>query len=343
MLEALVNALLEVTDLRKFYPVGATESRRLVPRFFQPQRMLHAVDGVSFSIDKGESIGLVGESGCGKSTIVRLVSRLVDPTSGTIRFAGENIDNIPARRFAASPRRRDIQVVFQDPTDSLNPRYSAAACIADPLRRLMGLRDSRELQRRVEEIAEMVGLPIELLSRFPHQLSGGQRARVGIGRAIAVDPSLLILDEPTSALDVSVQAIILHLLADLRQRLGVSFLFVSHDLNVVRLLCDRIVVMYLGKIVEIGPAAHVLAAPRHPYSQALVSAIPSNAGRRANHIHLSGEARSPVDPDPNVCRFYGRCPKGAERCRQQEPALLQAGTDRLVACHYVEVSRPDRM
>lgn len=337
MPEAFVSPLLEVIDLRKTFPVGTTEG--FISRLFEPQRRLHAVDGVSFTIDYGESLGLVGESGCGKSTIVRLVSRLVDPTSGAIRFAGEKIGEIPARRFASSSQRRNIQIVFQDPTDSLNPRHTATDSIADPLRRLARMADSREVRRRVNEIAEMVGLPIELLSRFPHQLSGGQRARVGIGRAIAVNPSLLILDEPTSALDVSVQAIILHLLADLRQRLGVSYLFVSHDLNVVRLLCDRIVVMYLGKIVEVGPAASVLAEPRHPYTQALVSAIPTRAGRSAGRVRLTGEARSPIDPPANVCRFYGRCPRGDDRCQQEEPALVQVGDNRLVACHYADAGR----
>ena len=188
---------------------------------------------------------------------MRLIARLIDPTSGMIRFDGEDISGISARRFAASSQRRNIQIVFQDPLDSLNPRYTAAASIAEPLRRLTGMKNSRLIAQRVDEIAEMVGLPKELLSRFPHQLSGGQRARVGIGRAIAVEPALLILDEPTSALDVSVQAIILHLLSDLRKRLGTSYLFVSHDLNVVRLLCDHIIVMYLGKIVEVGRTTEV--------------------------------------------------------------------------------------
>jgi len=329
-----VTPHLEVTDLRKLYPVGAARGRSLIKRFFGPQHMLHAVDGISFSIEQGESVGLVGESGCGKSTVVRLISRLIDPTSGTILFRGHKIDDIPARRFSASPYRRDIQIVFQDPTGSLNPRYTARATIADPLRRLMRMRSRRDVNRRVSEIAEMVGLPIELLSRFPHQLSGGQRARVGIGRAIAVEPSLLILDEPTSSLDVSVQAIILHLLADLRRRLKISFLFVSHDLNVVRLLCDRIVVMYLGRIVEIGCARDVLSAPGHPYSKALVSAIPSGIQTNTTRGHLTGEARSPVDPEPNICRFFGRCPQGSDRCMREEPVLRPVNADRLVACHF---------
>ena len=338
MSETRVNQQLEVADLRKLYPVAASERRSVIERFAGRQDMLHAVDGVSFSIDESESVGLVGELGCGKSTIVRLISRLVDPTSGSIRFRGHRIDDIPARQFPASPYRREIQVVFQDPTDSLNPRYTAAAAIADPLRRLTGIKTQRDIARRVVEVAKMVGLPLELLQRFPHQLSGGQKSRVGIGRAIAVEPSLLILDEPTSALDVSIQAIILHLLSDLRKRLKISFLFVSHDLNVVRLLCDRVIVMYLGKIVEIGSTKDVLVAPIHPYTKALVSAIPDGVNGREGRIRLVGEPRSPVSPDPSVCRFFGRCPQGSTRCTREEPLLRSVTSDRVVACHFASVA-----
>ena len=337
-----MSVLLEVEDLRKLYPIASAGARRFIPGSLQHQPMLYAVDGVSFSINRGESVGLVGESGCGKSTLVRLIARLIDPTSGMMRFGGEDISGISARRFAGSSQRRNIQVVFQDPLDSLNPRYTAAASIAEPLRRLTGMKNSRVIAQRVDEITEMVGLPKELLSRFPHQLSGGQRARVGIGRAIAVEPALLILDEPTSALDVSVQAIILHLLSDLRKRLGISYLFVSHDLNVVRLLCDRIIVMYLGKIVEVGRATEVLASPSYPYSQALVSAIPSKLGHGGARTRLSGEARSPVDPDPNLCRFYGRCVKQKDLCRQKYPKLVSVSDDRYVACHYAEIPSVDQ-
>src|SRR5258707_14253066 len=262
--------LLAVDGLRKLYPVG---THRIWRRGVAPS-FLHAVDGVSFSVGGGEPVGLVGESGCGKSTLVRLIARLIDISNGSIRFDGAEIGLVPARQFGVSPRRAQIQMVFQDATDSLNPRFTAFRAIADPLLRLQRL-SGTALRTRVEEVARLTGLPQELLSRFPHQLSGGQKARVGIARAIAVEPRLLILDEPTSALDVSVQVVILRLFQDLKRRLGLSYLFVSHDLNVVRLLCDRVLVMYLGHIVESGSAEAIFAAPAHPYTQALLSAVPT--------------------------------------------------------------------
>ncbi|SDB72160.1 nickel ABC transporter ATP-binding protein NikE [Belnapia rosea] len=233
-----------------------------------------AVDGVSFHLDAGESLGLVGESGSGKSTISRLVCRLLDPSEGSIRFDGEEIGAIPAGRFHRSPYRRAIQLVFQDHGESLNPRFSAFESIADPLRRLLGLRDGAGLRARVEEAAERVGLPGDLLGRFPHQLSGGQKARVGIARAIAAGPRLLVLDEPTAALDVSVQAVVLHLLDRLRRESGLSYLFVSHDLNVVRMMCERTIVLQTGKLVEEGRSEVLFAAPRASYTAELLAAIP---------------------------------------------------------------------
>jgi ABC-type glutathione transport system ATPase component len=237
--------------------------------------VVRAVDGVSFDILPGECVGLVGESGSGKSTLVRVLTRLLDPTSGTIRFNGQDIGAIPARRFARTPERARLQMVFQDPTDSLNPRFTAFAAIAEPLRCLGQIRQRVQMRQRVQALAELVGLPLELLDRFPHQLSGGQKARVGIARAIALQPALLVLDEPTSALDVSVQAVILRLLATLQQRLGMSYLFISHDLNVVRLLSDRVLVMYRGAIVESGPAEAVFTTPEHTYTRALLAALPT--------------------------------------------------------------------
>jgi oligopeptide/dipeptide ABC transporter ATP-binding protein len=226
--------------------------------------------------------------------------------------------------------------VFQDVTESLNPRFTAAHSIADPLRRLVHLRGVA-LWTRVGELADLVNLPRELLERYPHQLSGGQKARVGIARALAANPRLLILDEPTSALDVSVQAVILKLLANLRRQLGMSFLCISHDLNVVRLMCDRVLVMYLGKIIEAGPAGQVFQQPQHPYTQALVSAIPTiDAQTHRGRTRLDGEPLSPIDPDPRMCRFYGRCPRQTERCREQRPALAAVDAGHLVACHYPE-------
>jgi oligopeptide/dipeptide ABC transporter ATP-binding protein len=323
--------LLAVDGLRKLYPVG---KQRIWRRGAAPS-FLHAVDGVSFTIGQGETIGLVGESGCGKSTIVRLIARLLDVTEGSIRFDGEEIGTVPARHFGVAPQRARIQMVFQDATDSLNPRFTAFRAIADPLLRLQRLSGS-VLRARVEEAARLTGLPQELLSRFPHQLSGGQKARVGIARAIAVEPRLLILDEPTSALDVSVQVVILRLLQDLKRQLDLSYLFVSHDLNVVRLLCDRILVMYLGHIVESGPADRVFAAPAHPYTQALLSAVPKPgaAGGRSTRVGLPGEPRSPIDPAPHICPLYGRCSRATEKCTTDMPALRAIAPGQFVACHY---------
>ena len=289
--------LLEARKLAKFYPVkgGARGAR------------LHAVDEVDLVVGTGESVGLVGESGCGKSTMVRLLARLVDPSSGTIALSGRDITEVSQARFVRSPDRARIQVVFQDPTESLNPSFRVFRAIADPLRRLLGLRDAADIDARVRRAAELVGLPAELLHRYPHQLSGGQRARVGIARAIAVEPSLLILDEPTSALDVSVQAVVLKLLAELRERLGISYLFVSHDLNVVRLLCSRV--------------------------GALVGSIPDPARRGEPRPRLDGNPTSPIDPDPRTCRFYSRCAKSADVCNRVMPLLRTVGRDHAAACH----------
>ena len=233
-----------------------------------------AVDGISFTVHRGESVGLVGESGCGKSTTSTMVMRLIDKSEGRIIFDGQDIGAIPANRFAKLPFRKRIQMVFQDPTDSLNPRFTAVRAIADPILRLGSVRGRKALRARCEELARQVGLPTEFLDRFPHQLSGGQKARVGIARAIALNPDLVILDEPTAALDVSVQAVVLNLLQDLKEQLGRSYLFVSHDLNVVRLLCDRVIVMQSGRIVEEGPTERVLFAPEAQYTRDLLAAIP---------------------------------------------------------------------
>ncbi len=318
-----MTPLLEVDALSKRFPVRGARGAAL-----------HAVAGVGFSIAAGECVGLVGESGCGKSTLVRLIARLLDPSEGTIRFEGRDIGSVPAARFAPIADRTNIQMVFQDPADSLNPRFTAFDTIADPLRRLARLRERAPLEERVRKVADLVGLPQELLGRYPHQLSGGQQQRVGIARAIALHPKLLILDEPTSALDVSVQAVILRLLADLRERLGMSYLFVSHDLNVVRLLSDRVLVMYLGKIVETGPAEAIFARPRHPYTRALLSASPVlDPGARRARLQLIGEPQSPIDPPPTLCGFASRCPEVHDRCRQEMPLLREAEGDHAVACH----------
>ncbi len=310
------SALLQVERLSKRYPVSG-----------QRGALLHAVDDVSLHIAPGESLGLVGESGCGKSTLVRLLARLIDASEGRIVFNGDDLAAIPAKRFARLPQRAAVQMVFQDPTDSLNPRFTARDTIREPCLLLSGV-DRKTADERVDEVAAQVGLPAALLSRFPHQLSGGQKARVGIARALAARPRLLILDEPTAALDVSVQAVVLQLLDKLRRELKLATLFVSHDLNVVRLLTDRVAVMYLGKIVEMGPSASVFDQPAHPYTQALVSAIPGHGPR----IRLDGEVQSPINPPPQVCRFASRCPAVQDRCRREAPPLQ--GEGHVAACHF---------
>jgi len=337
-----MTGLLDIAEVSKRFPVsgGPGLFARLKRRISGgPENLpkVYAVDDVSFVIGKGETVGLVGESGCGKSTLVRALTRLTD-VSGSIKLGSRELALKPSRVFARDRDRARIQMVFQDAGDSINPRFTAFAAIADPLRRLRKLR-GKALKNRVETVAGQCGLPLQLLSRFPHQLSGGQRARVGIARAIAVEPDLLVLDEPTAALDVSVQVVILQLLQRLKQESGMSYLFVSHDLSVVRLLCDRVLVMYLGKIVESGPAGEVFAHPLHPYTQALVAAVPRLNDGADTRLRLSGEPRSPIDPDPKVCRFYGRCPRGAELCKTSMPALRRFG-QREVACHFAEDALP---
>jgi peptide/nickel transport system ATP-binding protein len=260
-----------LAGLLRFRAGGRHEVR---PAGSDPAPTFRAVDGISFTVHRGESVGLVGESGCGKSTTSTMVMRLIDATSGSITFDGEDIGAIPANKFARLPLRKRIQMVFQDPTDSLNPRFTAARAIADPILRLGDVRGRKAVRARCEELARQVGLPVELLDRFPHQLSGGQKARVGIARAIALNPDLVILDEPTAALDVSVQAVVLNLLQALKEQLGMSYLFVSHDLNVVRLLCDRVIVMRAGAIVEQGPTERVMTAPEADYTRELLAAVP---------------------------------------------------------------------
>ena len=299
-----------------------------------PARLV-AVDKVDLVVAPGEAVGLVGESGCGKSTLARVIARLIAADAGEIRLDGAPIQSITPDAFARSPLRRRIQMVFQDPTDSLAPNLTARRAIAEPALMLMRDLSASVRAERVLRAAEQVGLGAELLDRLPHQLSGGQKARVGIARAMIVEPALLILDEPTSALDVSIQALVLQLLARLRRESGVAMLFVSHALDVVRLICDRVAVMYLGQIVETGPARAVFDSPRHPYTRALLSAIPkppNSAARRREH--LDGEPRSPIDPDPQACRFCGRCPIEQPICRSQAPPDVEVAPGRRVRCHF---------
>ena len=334
----VVTTLLDVNDLVKTFPVaglGARSGSGWRPWLGARKSHLTAVDEVSVRIEEREAVGLVGESGCGKSTLVRLVTRLIDPISGTIRFAGADITQVTAKTFSASTYRARLQMVFQDPGDSLNPRFTAFEAIANPVRRLGSARDRRSVATAVEQAADRVGLARELLGRFPHQLSGGQQARVGIARGIVLEPQLLVLDEPTSSLDASVQAVVLALLARLRRELGLTYLFVSHDLNVVRLMCDRVLVMYLGQIVESGPAETVFSAPGHPYTLALLSAIPEiDPHARVQKLRLEGEPMSPIDIGRHSCRFVGRCPRAAARCHNEMPTLKSDGSGHAVACHF---------
>jgi peptide/nickel transport system ATP-binding protein len=275
MVSPHANEIMEVIDLVKEFP--AKDHNRSFwdwKKGSEKDSVFRAVDGISFTLHKGESLGLVGESGCGKSTTSSIINRLLDQTSGDVIFDGENITAYSSKLFARIPQRMKIQMVFQDPTDCLNPRFTAMDSISEPLRRLKGYKSGKQLKSKIEELAQKVGLPSHLLTRFPHQLSGGQKARVGIARAIAVDPKLLVLDEPTSALDVSVQAVVLQLLDRLKRELGMSYIFVSHDLNVVKLLCDRIIVMNKGAIVETGTSDEILNAPKNQYTKTLISAIP---------------------------------------------------------------------
>lgn len=323
-----MSSLLEIIELARYFPV----------RRAGKVKQLHAVDGVDFRIEPGETVGLVGESGCGKSTLVRLLTRTIDPSDGQVRFRNHDLGLIRSRDMASHPARGAIQMVFQDPTDSLNPRYTARQTIAESVKLLCGPATAADIAARTEEAAGWVGLPASLLDRYPHQLSGGQKARVGIARAIVTRPALLVLDEPTAALDVSVQTVILQLLERLKQELAMSFLFVSHDLNVVRLLCDRVMVMYLGKIVESGPADSVFHQPLHPYTRALIASLPGGLAEGStteDDMLLPGDPVSPIDPDPARCRLVGRCPRAAAECETAAQVLVPVAEGREVACMRV--------
>jgi peptide/nickel transport system ATP-binding protein len=324
--------LLEVEGLQKFFPIRKGFLRRVVGH-------VRAVDDISFHINQGETLGLVGESGCGKTTTSRCVLRALEPTSGRIIFRSEDgteLDVATLPKSGLRPLRRQMQMIFQDPFSSLNPRMTLLDIIGEPLL-VNGMKDRRERMDRVEELLRLVGLRPEYMRRFPHAFSGGQRQRIGIARALALHPRLVVADEPVSALDVSVQAQILNLLLDLQEQLGLTYLFVAHDLSVVKHVCNRVAVMYVGKIAEMAETEELFDAPRHPYTEALLSAVPEpNPRLRSERIVLAGEVADPANP-PSGCYFHPRCRYAIDVCRKDAPALEEVSPGHFMSCHRPEL------
>jgi oligopeptide/dipeptide ABC transporter ATP-binding protein len=322
------NTIVELENVTKHFPVKQGV-------FARGKARVHAVEDVTLTVHKGETLGIVGESGCGKSTTARLMLRLLDPTSGTIRFDGRDISRLSQRKLR--PLRREMQMIFQDPYASLNPRKTVEQIIGQPFA-IHGGVSSREAKLRVRELLEVVGLSKEHSSRYPHEFSGGQRQRIGIARALALNPKLIVCDEPVSALDVSVQAQILNLLRSLQSEFSLTYVFISHDLSVMRQICTRIAVMYLGRVVELADAERVFERPRHPYTAVLISAVPrlSADGQRRRRVAVGGDVPSPVDP-PSGCVFHPRCPRSRPgHCDVDEPVLepTPGEEDHVAACHY---------
>jgi oligopeptide/dipeptide ABC transporter ATP-binding protein len=325
--------LLEVRDLKMHFPV-----REGI--FMRASKFNKAVDGVSFSIAPGETLGLVGESGCGKSTLGRCITRLYKPSAGQILFQDKDISTLSPR--ALKPVRREIQMIFQDPMESLNSRHTVGEILEEPLV-VQGIGDSASRRKRVAELLDLVGLPARSVTRYPFEFSGGQRQRIGIARSIALNPRLIVCDEPVSALDVSIQSQILNLLIDLQQELKLSYLFIAHDLAVVKHISDRIAIMYLGKIVETGPGESIYQNPQHPYTKSLISAIPvPDPHHRSGRVVLRGDVPSPINP-PSGCSFHTRCPYATAICSQQAPALIHhadSHNEVKAACHHIGASAP---
>jgi len=322
--------LLELDNLKMYF---RTSGEGFLSRRTQ---WVQAVDGVSLSVQPGETLGLVGESGCGKSTTARLITRLLEPTGGKINYQGVDIAHMSERQLR--PYRREIQLIFQDPYSSLNPRHTVGAIVGTALRTHHMVPKGGELAR-VQELLELVGLNPEHYNRYPHEFSGGQRQRIGIARALAARPKIIVADEPVSALDVSIQAQVMNLLENLRSELGIAFVFIAHDLGVVRHFCDRVAVMYLGRVVEQGPRDRLYEAPQHPYTQALLSAVPDIAVVRGvppkHRIRLVGDVPSPVNP-PSGCRFRTRCWKAQDICTTEDPQLEEKAEGQSAACHFAE-------
>jgi oligopeptide transport system ATP-binding protein len=318
------DEILRVENLKKYFKIGGglLGGKGIT---------IHAVDDVSFSVRRGETFGLVGESGCGKTTLGQTIVRLYDPTSGTIVFNGKDISRLSSGQMR--PHRRDIQMIFQDPSASLDPRMTVGTIVAEPLT-IAGVGNRSERQEQVQKLLQVVGLNSYFANRYPHEFSGGQRQRIGIARAIALNPQLVVCDEPVSALDVSIQAQVLNLLRRLQEQMNLTYLFIAHNLAVVAHISDRVGVMYLGKLVEIGEARTITENPKHPYTKALISAIPlPEPGRQRSRIILEGDVPSPANP-PSGCRFHPRCPIARPNCSVDEPVLEEKARDHWVSCHY---------